>query len=120
MIKVLVVEDDPINMRLMREILSIKGFTADEAEDGKIAIIKAEKEIYDLLLIDIGIPHIDGVEVMKIIKSKPGYENVPAIAITSYAMKGDRERFLEAGFDDYISKPIEVADLIKRLERYRK
>ncbi len=120
MTKVLVVEDEPINVELVREILSAKGFTADEAENGAEAIEKAKKGIYDLILMDIGLPGMDGTEVMKIIRDMPGYKNVPFIAITSYVMKGDKERFLEAGFNDYISKPIDVVGFMKRLEKYRK
>lgn len=120
MTKALVVEDEPINIELVREILSVKGFITDEAENGAEAIEKAKKRIYDLILMDIGLPGIDGVEVMKIIRGMPGYKNVPVIAVTSYVMNGDKERFLEAGFNDYISKPIDVADFMKRLEKYRK
>lgn len=79
----------------------------------------AEKEVYDLILMDIALPQMDGVEVTKIIKSMPRYKNVPVIALTAYAMKGDRERFLEAGFEDYIAKPIEIDEFIKKIEKYK-
>ncbi len=120
MTKVLVVEDEPSNTELMREILSAKGFDTDEAENGVEAIEKAKKRIYDLILMDIGLPDMEGIEVMKIIRGMPGYKNVPVIAITSYVMKGDKERFLETGFNDYISKPIDVAGFMKILGKYRK
>ena len=120
MTKVLVVEDDPLSMELVLEIVKALGFTADGAENGEEALRKTESEIYDLILIDIGLPGMDGLEILKIIKSKPAYKNVPAVALTSYAMKGDRERFLEAGFDDYIAKPIDVPDFMKRMEKYNK
>lgn len=120
MTKILVVEDNPINMELVYEILTVQEFTVHEAVDGEEAIKLAQKEIYDLILMDIELPGIDGVETKKIIESLPGYENVPVVALTSYAMKGDRERFLAAGFDEYISKPLEVTDFLKRLEKYRK
>ncbi len=118
MTKVLVVEDNPLNMELVLEILRAQGYTAHEAIDGEEAIGKADKEAYDLILMDIELPGMDGVEVAKIIKRK--YKNLPIIALTSYAMKGDRERFLAAGFDEYVSKPLEVIDFIKRLEKYKK
>lgn len=120
MTKVLVVEDNPINMELVYEILKAQGFTVKEAVDGEEAIKLAEKEIYDLILMDIELPGLDGVETKKILESLPGCENVPVIALTSYAMKGDKERFLAAGFEEYISKPLEVTDFIRRLEKYRK
>jgi CheY-like chemotaxis protein len=118
--KVLVVEDNLINMELVLEILNALGFTAVRATSGAEAIKNLEKEIYDLILMDIELPGIDGIAITKVIKSKPQYKNVPVIALTAYAMKGDKERFLAAGFDDYVSKPLEVPDFMKRLEKYRK
>ncbi len=120
MTKVLVVEDTPLNMELILEILDGQGFTVDSAEDGEKALRLAENEVYDLVLMDIELPGMDGIEVARIIKSKPAYKDIPVIALTAYAMKGDRERLLSKGFYDYISKPIDVPDFIKRLEKYRK
>ena len=118
MTKVLVVEDNPLNMELVVEILNTHGFTVHEAIDGEEGIKKFEKENYDLILVDIELPGIDGVEVTKIIKNKN--KEIPVIALTSYAMKGDRERFLAAGFDEYMSKPLDVTAFLKRLEKYNK
>lgn len=118
MTKVLVVEDNPLNMELVLEILDAQGFTAHKAIRGEEALRMVEKEAYDLILMDIELPDMDGIEVTEIIKDK--YKNVPVIALTSYAMKGDRERFLAAGFDEYISKPIDVSDFVRRLNKYRK
>ena len=118
MTKVLVVEDNPLNMELVIEMIRGEGFIADEATDGEEAIKKAYTEAYDLILMDIEIPILDGVEAAKAIRKK--HKNLPIIALTSYAMKGDRERFLAAGFDEYISKPIDVTDFLKRLKKYRK
>ncbi|GFO96150.1 signal transduction histidine kinase [groundwater metagenome] len=120
MTKVLVVEDSSLNMELALDILNAQGFTACGAENAKEAIRMVEKEIYDLILMDIELPDMDGVAVTKIIKSKPEYKDTPVIALTAYAMKGDRERFLGEGFDDYISKPIDVDDFMRRMEKYRK
>ena len=118
MTKVLVVEDDPTNMKLACEILNAQGFMVHGAKDGADAINMAEKEHYDLILMDIGMPGIDGIETTKIIKNKLQYKDVPVIALTAYSMKGDKERILAAGLDDYISKPIDVSDFMKRLEKY--
>ena len=120
MTKVLVVEDTPLNMELILEILDGQGFIADSAENGEEAIDRAEKEIYDLILMDIELPGMDGIEVAELIKNMPAYKDVPVIAMTAYAMKGDKERLLSKGFHEYISKPIDVPEFIKRLERYRK
>lgn len=118
MTKILVVEDNPLNMELVIEILTSKGFTIHKAVDGEEAIRKTGKEVYDLVLMDIELPGQDGVEVTKIIKSK--YKNIPVIALTSYAMKGDKERFISAGFDDYIAKPLDILEFIKKIDKYCK
>jgi CheY-like chemotaxis protein len=113
--KALIVEDNPINMELVMEILSAHGFSADMAVNGEEAIVKLEKEEYGLVLMDIELPGMDGVNATKIIKSK--HKNLPIIALTSYAMKGDRERFIAAGFDDYISKPIDINSIIDKINK---
>lgn len=120
MTKALVVEDDPLNMELVFEMLGAKGFTAEGAMTGEDAINMAEKEVYDLVLTDIGLPGIDGIEVAKIIKSKPGYETIPVIAFTAYATMEDKNRFLSGGFDDYIPKPVDVIGFMKKMEKYKK
>lgn len=117
MTKVLVVEDNPLNMELVIEILVARGFTVHEAINGEDAIKKAEAEKYDLILMDIELPGIDGVEVTKILKAKS--KNTPVVALTSYAMKGDRDRFLSAGFDEYLPKPLDITDFLNRLEKYK-
>jgi len=117
MVKVLVVEDNPLNMELVIEILLARGFTVHEAINGEDAIFKAEAENYDLILMDIELPGIDGVEVTKILKAKN--KKTPVIALTSYAMKGDRDRFLAAGFDEYLPKPLDITDFLNRLDKYK-
>jgi two-component system cell cycle response regulator DivK len=118
MTKILVVEDNPINMELVIELLSTKGFIVHTAIDGEEAIRKIEQEKYDLIIMDIELPGKDGVEVTKIIKAK--YKNMTVIALTSYAMKGDKERFLSAGFDDYIAKPLDIPEFINKINKYCK
>ena len=118
MTKVLVVEDDALNMELVIEILDAIGFTAHKAVDGEEAIKKLEKEFYDLIIMDIMLPGMDGIETTRAIKKRPEYRDVPLIALTALAMKGDKERLLGAGFECYISKPIDVHDFSKRMEKY--
>ena len=117
MVKVLVVEDNPLNMELVIEILLARGFTVHEAINGEDAIRKADVENYDLILMDIELPGIDGVEVTKILKAKN--KKTPVVALTSYAMKGDRVRFLAAGFDEYLPKPLDITDFLNRLDKYK-
>jgi len=118
-INVLVVEDNPLNMELIVEILKSSGFLVSGAINGEEAIKMVENEHYDLILMDIELPGMDGISAIKIIKSKPGYNKVPNIALTAFAMKGDREKFLAAGFDDYIAKPIDVPGFIKQMQKYK-
>ena len=118
MTKVLVVEDNPLNMELVIEILMARGFTVNEAINGEEALRKAENEDFDLVLMDIELPGMDGVEVTRILKNRN--QNIPVVALTSYAMKGDRERFISAGFNEYLSKPLDISDFLNRLEKYKK
>jgi len=120
MTSVLVVEDNLPNMELVFEILKMQDFTPVGVVNGADAIEKTEKEIFDLILMDIGLPDMDGIEVTKKIRSRPSYKDVPVIALTSFAMKEDAERINMEGFNEYIQKPIEVTDFVQRLEKYRK
>ncbi len=118
MTNILVVEDNPSTMELIFEILDANGFNVDTAENGREAVLKGGIRFYDLILMDIQLPVMNGFDARRLIKNKPQYKNVPIIALTSFAMKGDKERFINAGFDDYISKPIDVPGFVKRLEKY--
>ena len=117
--KVLVVEDDNINMQLICEILIAEGFKTEVAMNGFEAIKMTENELYDLILMDIELPGMDGIEATRIIKNKIKNKDVPIIALTAYAMRGDKERIIEAGLDDYISKPWVMSDFINKMEKYR-
>ncbi len=120
MTTILVVEDEPLNLELLTEILNSMGIMSEVAENGENAIKSAGNKVYDLILMDIGLPGIDGIEAMRIIRNDPRYKEVPIIAITSYAMKGDKERLLAAGFDDYIPKPVDITVFMEKLNKYRK
>ena len=120
MTKVLVVEDTPLNMELIIEILDGQGFEIDSAEDGEKALKLVEKKLYDIILMDIELPGMDGIEVAKNIKTKSAYKDVPVLALTAYAMKGDKERLLGKGFNDYLPKPIDVSNFMEILKKYRK
>ena len=120
MTSVLVVEDNPLNMELVFEILENQDFTPVGVVNGADAIAKTQKEVFDLILMDIGLPDMNGIEVTKIIKSRTSYKDVPVIALTSFAMKEDVEIIMAEGFNEYMQKPIEVTDFVQRLEKYRK
>ena len=104
--RILYIEDNPQNMRLVRKMLRTGGHDMIEAVDGLTGITVAEKEVPDLILMDINLPDIDGLEATARLKAKPELTHIPVIALTANAMHGDRERFLNAGCDGYIAKPI--------------
>ena len=120
MTKVLVVDDIPLNMELILDILRAMNFIVHGASNGEEAVRMTEKEQYDLIIMDVEMPIMDGITATKIIKKNPAYAKIPIVIITAYAMKGDRERFLAQGCDDYIAKPIDVPGFMKTMEKYRK
>jgi CheY-like chemotaxis protein len=117
MTRILIAEDNPVNRELLRELLEMRGHVVDEASDGLEALSKLEQTLPDLLILDLGMPQLDGFGVIRKIRADPRLEKVPVLAATAYAMRGDREKILEAGFDGYISKPIDPVALQKELER---
>jgi PAS domain S-box-containing protein len=111
--KILVTEDNEINRELIGAALD--AYQLDFAENGEDAVIMVADQAYDLILMDIQLPKMNGIESMKKIKEK-SKRLIPFIALTAFAMKGDKEKYLEAGFDDYVSKPIDIAGLIQKIE----
>jgi two-component system cell cycle response regulator DivK len=109
--KVLVVDDNQDNRELVIKVLKSKGYLIMEAADGEIALQKLTKERPDLILMDISLPKIDGYEVTRRLKEQESFKDIPIIALTAHAMKGDREKAIEAGCDGYIPKPINVREL---------
>ena len=116
--KVLVVEDNETNLYLVRFIIEKSGFEVIEARDGITAVELAVKEKPDLIIMDIQLPDIDGLEVVKRIRASEADGRIPIVALTSYAMPGDRERLIAAGCTGYISKPIDVKTFIEEIEKY--
>lgn len=116
--RILYVEDNFQNKRLVRKILTAKGYEVLEADDGEGGVDAATTEKPDLILMDISIPGIDGIEATRLIKANPDTAHIPIVALTANAMRGDRERFLAAGCDDYLPKPISTPDLLRVLKEY--
>ena len=104
---ILIVDDHAMNRKLFRVLLEKSGYEVVEAEDGKEGFDLAKKVIPSLILMDIQMPGMDGITALKAIREMDATREIPVIALTSYAMQGDRERFLAEGFVDYISKPID-------------
>jgi len=108
---VLLVEDEPLNTKLMRAVLEAAGFVVIHAGTGRDGITLARERRPDVILLDIGLPDIDGVRTLRHLRERPETCTTPVAAVTAQAMKGDRERLLAAGFDDYMAKPIDVQAL---------
>lgn len=106
--KILLVEDNEQNRILIRQILTHQGYEVLEAADGLTGLEMARAHRPALLLLDIQMPVMNGIAVIREIRNTPGLEGVKAIAVTSFAMKGDREKAMQAGFDAYVTKPIDT------------
>lgn len=109
--KILVVEDNEKNRVLVRDILKYHGYEVIEAEDGKEGVKMAKEHRPDLILMDMQMPVMNGFSAAKVLRADPDTRAIRLIAVTSFTMKGDREKILDAGFDDYIAKPINTRKL---------
>jgi CheY-like chemotaxis protein len=117
MSKVLIAEDNAVNRELLRELLEMRGYIVVEACDGGEALRMIEQTQPDLLLLDIGMPVLDGFAVVAKIRENPRLAQLPVVAVTAYAMQGDREKILNAKFDGYLSKPVNPQSLAEELDR---
>ncbi len=106
--KILVVEDNPVNMELTVDLLESFGYYVIQAIDGFEALEKVTEKKVDLILLDIQLPKMDGMEVLSRLKSDLQTKDVPVVALTAHSMRGDEERFIKAGCSGYISKPIDI------------
>ena len=116
--RVLIVEDNERNMKLFRDVLAVSGYRTLEATTGSLAIELAQRHIPDVVLMDVQLPDLDGVEALRRIRSDARTAYVPVVAVTAQAMDGDRERFLRAGFDGYLQKPVDVRELLGVVRSY--
>lgn len=118
--RVLIVEDNELNMKLFADLLEAYGYEVIRAVDGMEGLQSAKKYHPDLILMDIQLPEISGIEVIKIIKDDPNLKNVPIVAISAFAMKGDEERIMESGCQAYVSKPISITKLKETVDLWIK
>ena len=116
MTRVLLVEDNEMNRDMLSRRLERKGYEVELAVDGRQGVDKAKTLAYDLVLMDMSLPEIDGWEATRELRADPSTKELPIIALTAHAMSGDRERALEAGCDDYDTKPIELSRLLGKME----
>lgn len=118
-LQLLMAEDNEINRKLSDLLFKRQGLALDFAENGEIALTKTLENQYDLVFMDIEMPVMGGLEATKQINQELGDQAPPIVALTAHAMDGDRERFMDAGMSDYLTKPIDVQALTEILDRYR-
>jgi len=115
---VLIVEDNDLNMKLFHDLLDAHGYTTLQTRDGMQALAIAREHHPDLILMDIQLPEVSGLEVTKWLKEDDGLRDIPVIAVTAFAMKGDEERIREGGCEAYISKPISVSTFLDTVRQF--
>lgn len=117
---ILIVDDNPANMKLVRVLLSSEGYDVRTALDAEAALAQLRSSPPDLILMDVQLPGMDGLELTRKLKSNPATRNIKIVGLTAYAMRGDRERIIAAGCDGYIPKPIDTRTLPHSIKGYLK
>ncbi len=115
---VLVVEDNELNMKLFHDLLEAHGYNILQTKDGMDALRIAREHVPDLILMDIQLPEVSGLEVTKWIKEDENLKSIPVIAVTAFAMKGDEEKIRDGGCEAYIAKPISVTNFLETVQRF--
>jgi two-component system, cell cycle response regulator DivK len=115
---ILIVEDDPKTLKLLRDLLQIRGYTTLEASDGKQGVDMARAKMPDLIFMDIQMPVMDGFEAINILKADPVTKSIPVIALTACAMQGDREKCMAAGCNEYMTKPLDTRAFVTKVKEY--
>jgi two-component system cell cycle response regulator DivK len=115
--KILIVEDNELNMKLFHDLLEVRGYTTLQTRDGREALSIAREHRPDLILMDIQLPEVSGLEVTRWIKEDDEIKSIPVIAVTAFAMKGDEEKIRNGGCEAYIAKPISVSTFLETIEK---
>jgi two-component system cell cycle response regulator DivK len=116
--KVLIVEDNELNMKLFHDLLEANGINTVQTRDGKLAVDMAREHKPDLIIMDIQLPEISGLEITQMLKADDELKHIPVIAVTAFAMKGDEQKIREGGCEDYISKPISVSRFLEVVRKH--
>ncbi len=116
--RVLIVEDNELNMKLFHDLLDAHGYETLQTRDGMEALELARSERPDLILMDIQLPEVSGLEVTKWLKEDDSLRSIPVVAVTAFAMKGDEEKIRQGGCEAYIAKPISVAQFMETVQRF--
>ncbi len=115
---ILIVEDNELNMKLFNDLLQAHGYNTLQAKDGRLVIEMTRKNRPDLILMDIQLPEISGLEITKMLKADDDLCAIPVVAVTAFAMKGDEQKIRSGGCDGYIAKPISVASFLQTVSRF--
>lgn len=115
---ILIVEDNELNMKLFNDLLQANGYTTLQTKDGREALRLTREYRPDLILMDIQLPEISGLEITRILKEDPEVSAIPVVAVTAFAMKGDEQKIREGGCEGYIAKPISVAGFLKTVAKF--
>jgi two-component system cell cycle response regulator DivK len=115
---VLIVEDNELNMKLFHDLLEAQGYATLQTKDGREALKLAREHRPDLVLMDIQLPEVSGLEVTKWIKEDENLREIPVIAVTAFAMKGDEEKIRQGGCEAYIAKPISVSEFLATVQKF--
>jgi two-component system cell cycle response regulator DivK len=116
--KVMIVEDNDLNMKLFHDLLEAHGIDTIQVRDGRQVLPLAREHSPDLILMDIQLPEVSGLDVTKWLKDEDDLKSIPVIAVTAFAMKGDEQKIMEGGCEDYISKPISVVKFMETVQKY--
>ncbi|MCC7038098.1 MAG: response regulator [Alphaproteobacteria bacterium] len=116
--KVMIVEDNELNMKLFDDLLGAHGYDTIKTRDGTKVMDLARTHRPDLIVMDIQLPEVSGLDVTKWLKSDADLKSIPVIAVTAFAMKGDEEKIRQGGCEDYVSKPISIIDFMKTVQKY--
>lgn len=115
---ILIVEDNELNMKLFNDLLQAHGYNTLQAKDGRVVVDLTRKNRPDLILMDIQLPEISGLEITKMLKADDDLRSIPVVAVTAFAMKGDEQKIRNGGCDGYIAKPISVASFLQTVSRF--
>jgi two-component system, cell cycle response regulator DivK len=116
--KIMVVEDNEINLKLFNDLLKAQGYDVVATQDGTVAVELARTTRPDLVLMDVNLPRISGLAIMGLMKADDDLKDIPIIAVTACAMKGDEEKIRAAGCEDYVAKPISIPDFLRVVKKY--
>lgn len=116
--KIMIVEDNELNMKLFNDLLEAHGYETATTRDGTNAVALAKDEKPDLILMDIQLPEVSGLDITRMMKGEDDLKEIPVIAVTAFAMKGDEDKIRECGCEGYVSKPISIASFIETIQNH--